>query len=290
MDINADRLVVDNTERYTAITSLHPRGRTLTIETEVGKYGEDGRIKRVKDHSQIGTFSKDDATVVTTRATLIVPKTGLSALLYMERSAGQSGATPILDQFQQAFSKIYRNHRLETETVVESEAWLEHAQLTKISAHVQGFSTDIADDEQISSVVGNLVHTLVPERGAKFLPRPLWEKLRDRKIKRSKVLGFPDDQEPDYVDVTLQSNGRTKTFELGREKRPPISYIVSKAQEEVRSLNSIRDFCLTEAVDHFERFDVEWSEGDAAGEWSRENLTQRMVANEQQVQRPTGDT
>lgn len=277
--IAPDQLVTNHLERYTSLTELVPHGRTVTVAAEVGRYGENGSVRDVVTHRKVADYGKGQAPVVVTHGVLLVPSTGTSALLYIERSSGQSGVTALLETFIRAFNLRYRDHRLRTESLVESEAWLAKANLTRVSARLTDYSTDVAEDAG-GRIVGDLAHTLVPARGARLLPRPLWEALRDKRIKRSKLLGFRDDQEVDYVDVTLEHGGQTKTFELGKEKRPPISEVVSTAGQDQKTLSWLRNHVLSQATDHFERYDVQWSETDQLGVWSEEQLSERVVAGE----------
>lgn len=270
-DLDRQSLVVSALERYSSVESVHTAGRTLTVAMEVGRFGEAGRVKNVRTHAREHEYDGQSVSAVVTSSVLVVPKTGTSALLYLERaSGGQSGMTRLLDLFESGFKDRYPEYILTNHSLIESKAWLAHAKLKRVSAVIYGHSTDMTDGAP--AVAGDLRHTLTPSRGDKYLPDSLLRALRDRKIKRASLLGFADGGEPDEVEVSLESNSRSKTFLLGREKAPNIRYVVTSAGEPAKNPSGILQFCLTEATDHFKALGVDWEYAHSVGQWSREQL------------------
>lgn len=265
------RLVLSALEKYSSIEAVHPAGRTVSVVMEVGRFGESGRVKNVRTHAEEHQYDGGSASAVTTSSVLLVPKTGTSALLYLERaSGGQTGMTRLVDLFAEEFRSRYPEYILRRESIVESDAWLQHAKLKQVSAVLHGHSTDMADGKP--AVAGDLRHTLTPSRGSAYLPDKLLSALRDRKIKRSSLLGFVVGGEPDEVEISLESGSRRKTFVLGREKAPAIRYVVTNAGERALDHNGILKFVLDEAGDHFKALGVDWEYAHSVGQWTAEDL------------------
>lgn len=261
-DITNDSLVRLDRESYAMVTDVERKNRAIVVTTEAGRFGEEGAVKNVKTHERKGDFTREDATIVTTHGVLLVPKAGNAALVFSERSAGQGGMTALLGEFIDRFNAVYPGHRMKKSAVVEQEAWLKRAKLTKVVGTVRKYNTDEATDGK-ERVVGELQHTLVPERDAKYFPRALWEKLREGSINKAKFLNFTDETELDTFDVTASDGARSKTFAVGEEKTPPMSLVVTQAGEAALKSPKILKLVLDEAAAIFKDQGIEWSEADA---------------------------
>lgn len=261
-DVTNDTLVRLDRETYAVVTDVLRKGRSVTISTESGRFGEEVSVKNVKTHELKGKFTRDDAPIVVTHGVLLVPKLGNTALVFSERSAGQGGMTALLKKFIERFHGLYPDHMIKTATVVQKDAWLKHARLTKVVGTVRKYNTDEATDSG-EHVIGELTHTLVPERDKKYFPLPIWQALRDRKINRAKFLNFAEGTELDTFDVTASDGTQKKTFEIGDEKTPPLSLVLTSAGQVAFTSEKILQRVLNEAADIFKDLGIEWSETDA---------------------------
>ena len=130
--------------------------------------------------------------------------------------------------------------------------------MTAVDAVLYGWSFDAADDG-IPADVGVLEHTLRPQRGESYLSQFLWNKIRTKEVTGGRLLGFPDDVQPDKISVQLQNSGRHKSFEVGNESTPPVSYLLSENGQAALSDQDFIAECLEYATeDIFPRVGAEW--------------------------------
>lgn len=261
-ELDPDTLVRRESESYIRLQRSKRAGRSMIFEFESGRFGEEGTIRDVQTHEQVGQFSRNNATAVITHGVLLVPKTGTSALAFSERSAGQGGMPGLLDHFVEAFNARFPDHLMKRESVVRSEAWLKMAQLTKVQGTVRKYRTDDASDTG-DDIVGDLTHTFAPTRGERFLPRRVFERLRDRKINRARFLGFDADTELDEIEVTLTDGTQSKTFQLGHEKTPSLNLVLTTGGQAAPTSRKVLNTALDEAPQIFKHYGIEWSEADA---------------------------
>lgn len=268
-ELTADSLVRAENERYATLQSKRRIGRSITVRMESGRFGEDGAIKDVTTHEQVGEFTRDNATTVVTHGVLLVPKTGTSALVFSERSAGVGGMPALVDHFVDAFNAKFTDYLMKKQSVVRTDAWLQAAELMRVEGTIRRYTTDPASDAG-DQVVGELTHTLVPPRDQKYFPRRVWEHLRDRRIDRAKFLGFAEGTEPDAVGVTVTHGGQTKRFELDHEKTPSLSLVLTTSGEPAFDESRVRNTALNEAAGIFDYYGIEWSESDAIRQEAQE--------------------
>lgn len=275
-DSDRKHLVDTDSERYNSVENMMRSGRTLTLDMTVGRFGDQGWTRNVESHQVTHEHGGDEAHTVRTRALLVVPKKGTSALLFNEHASNIGGGRAVLNLLRKAWKGRYPDWTLKFASLVESEAWLQHAQLESVTAVLYGWNSDIADTGQ-KKVIGDLRHTLEPPKGRRFFPETLWHQLRDNKIKRGKLLGFGDETEPEEVKVTLEHDNLTKTFVLGNEKTPAVRYAFADNGDPMPSTEYFRNFCLDETKELFKPLGCEWKQSWAAGAWSKEALEATMA-------------
>ncbi|WP_255788089.1 hypothetical protein [Mycobacteroides abscessus] len=283
--VTPTQLLKPSNESYASVEAIEPVGQSLTLAVEVGRYGERGSITDTKTMKPKGKFGTDDALSVVTHGVLTLPRRGTSALAFLERSNNQCGVIRLIELFKEAFQLAYPQLMLETTPVVESEAWLKHADLIRVSAFRHRKDHDISDNSALTrqqpKLLGELAHTLVPPRGAKLLPRWIYDRLVGGTLSAGELLGFSqDDEDATETEVTLKYGGKSKTFLLGRERRPSVSYPLSDHNEESLTSEQIRRFVFREemASDLYDRLGLEWTVRDTVGRWTDEQLRAKMVA------------
>lgn len=259
--ITPDSLVRRETESYARLQGRQRAGRSIVFQFESGRFGEDGKIRDVKTHKEVGEYGRNNATVVTTHGVVLVPKSGTAALVFSERSAGHGGMSSLLDQFTDTFNAKFPDHIMKRQSIVKTDAWFAAAQLTKVEGTVREYRTDVASDPG-DVVIGELTHTFGPPKGQKYLPRRILEALRDRKISRAKFLGFAEGTELDQVDVTLSDGSQSKTFELGNERTPNLNLVLTERGAAAPTSRKVLDTALDEAAEIFKHYGIEWSEAD----------------------------
>lgn len=282
VNLPPDALHDKKNESHALVLDEQHQGRSLALTIEVGRYGEKGRVVDTTTMTEKLTFESTDAIQVITHGVLLLPAKAKSALLFVERANNQSGVLKLLEQFTKHFRLCYPDHILEADAVVESEAWLHHAQLLRVSAHrhyKQQDRFDNYEDAHNESIAGELAYTLVPKAGRKWLPRWIFDGLMGGTVKASQLLSFPEDTEESETEVTLEGNGRKKTFIIGKERRPSVSWPLSDHNEEAWSLDKIRSYVFgpDRAKDVFDRFGIDWTESNTLGAWTTEEMEAKMV-------------
>lgn len=282
LEVTPDQLRKEETESHATVVGEEPIGRSLTLAVEIGRYGEKGRVVNTDTMTEKAKIDKRDAIQLVTHGVLILPKDATSALLFLERVNNQCGVVRLLDLFQARFTLLYPDLRLKTEAIVESEAWLEHAKLVKVSAFRRQKEQDRSDNYENARnpvYAGELTHALIPGPGAQALARSIFDNLRNGTLGVGEVLGFAEDDEESEAEVTLEGNGRRKTFIIGRERRPSVSYPLSSYNEDAWTAQRIRNFVFQgeRAPDLFDRLSIEWTQANTVGQWTQDELEAKMV-------------
>jgi hypothetical protein len=281
-EISPYQLQNESNESYAAVVDIEPIGRSLTLAVEVGRYGEKGRLIDTKTMAEKGRFDTDDAIQVITHGVLLVPRGANSALLFLERANNQCGVIRLLQIFTDRFHLAYPDLRLEAEAVVEGEAWLEHASLIRVSAFRRRREQDKADNYEVAhrpAFAGDIAHTLLPGPGAKSLPRWIYDGLTGGSLAVGDLLNFAEDEDESEAEVTLEGNGRRKTFIIGKERRPSVSYPLSGHNEDAWTSAEVRNFVFRHehAADLFDRIGIDWTDGNTVGAWTAADLEAKMV-------------
>lgn len=282
IEVTPHQLKNDSKESHAMVVGDEPLGRSVTLAVEVGRYGEQGRLVNTDTMAEKAKFSKQDAIQVITHGVLVLPEGAKSALLFLERANNQCGVVRLLELFRERFAVCYPDLRLESDSVVESEAWLESAQLVRVSAYRRHKLQDKADNyenAQDPKYAGELTHSLVPRPGAQALAKSIFNDLRNGTLKVGELLSFAEDDEESEAEVTLEGNGKRKTFIIGRERRPSVSYPLSNYNEDAWALQRIRNhvFAKELAGDLFDRIGVDWTYANTVGTWTDEQLGAKMV-------------
>lgn len=281
-EVTPAQLKNQSNESYAEVVDLEPIGRSLTLAVEVGRYGEKGRVIDTATMTEKTKFGATDAIQVITHGVLTLPKGGRSALLFLERANNQCGVVRLLHLFAERFNLLYPDLRLEADAVVESEAWLNQAKLVRVSAYRRHKEHDKSDNHagaQEPKYAGELTHTLVPGPGMEALARSIFDGLRNGSIKVGELLSFDEDDEESQAEVTLEGNGKRKTFVIGRERRPSVAYALSGHNEEAWSSAKIRNFVFQQeyAQDLYDRLGIDWTNANTVGTWTNEQLGAKMV-------------
>lgn len=250
-------LVRQRNETYAVVTEVARDDRVLTITFRSGRFGEDGEITDVKTGTSRGAFTKNDATTVVTHGVLLVPKAGTSALAFTERSGGFGGMSHLVETFNEKFDTSNEDHRMKRNTVVQSDAWLERAELMRVSGTIRKHKSDIATEGK-DEVLGTLKHVVVPEGKEKYFPRRVRDRLMQNKISRNKFLAFDESDSVDEIDITLGDGDQEKTFEIDDEKTPTLRLVLTGSGDAPLSAPAVTKRALSEAPDIFKYYDVEW--------------------------------
>lgn len=274
----AEALVDDEKERYLSTTNLDPKGRTLLVEMEMGWFGLDGKVRNSKSHELEHEHGAASATTTDVRFLATAPVGSPGMLVFVERVGRSAAGAHVLPLFHKAWRQRWSKDKLvmKVETLVETEAWLKKAQLEEVSGTVTGYDWghDVADNGK-PKILGQLETTLVPAGKQEFLPKFIWEGLRDKNLEASTLLGFPDGLLVDDVQVRVSADGKAKTFAIDREKQPAVSYVLSKVG--APDDEAFRNFCFGLAADLYPKVGGEWKSSDQGGNWTDEQLSAELA-------------
>lgn len=262
-----DDFVDEDTGRYASIEKLTPQGRGLLIELDAGPFGDPAKMRDVRSHAVTHAGRADEAVTLPLRTYLVVPRQGTSALLFAEHAQATSSSTLLLRLLDRAWRDRYPDSTLSPSTLLETSAWLDAAELEAVQAVKYGWSSDSVDDTT-PKTIGDLRWIFEPPKGSKYFPQRVLEGLRSRTLDRSKLLGLPQNLQPDELIVTLGLDGRSKTFVLeGGEKTPPIRHLLSDTRDPMPTSDEFVKFCQQLAPEHFKSVGVDWDTSWTRGRW-----------------------
>lgn len=272
-NLDADLLVDNEHERYVTVTELEPAGRTLFCAVEAGWYGTSGKVTNVRTHALEHEHTEDSATTRAIRFVVVAPRGAKGMLVLGERVGGTPAATRVLSLFHLALRSKFDGEKLsfKVETMVESNAWLAKAELAQVTGIVNsyGYSSDAADTGDVKEI-GRLRVELVPTGAREYLPKKVWQGLKNHNLKASEVLGLNDDLEVDNLQVKVSADGKTKTFAIEREKEPALSYLLTNRG--FPDVDAFKSFCLDHAKDLLPNVGATWNTQINSGSWTVADL------------------
>ncbi|GAA2839599.1 hypothetical protein GCM10010522_67630 [Kribbella solani] len=275
--LDRDRLVDRQREMYTALGDISPRGRTIVAEVEGGNFGTAGVTRDVDNHEIVHQRDPNMAATYHARLVVFVPRAAKHALILIERVGREVPGRRLLDLFMTAFKANYGSHMLKYESIVESDAWMQAAELDRVTGSVNQYnwSADIADASTPRGV-GRLERTLRPDGPGKHLPKSLLDLLRAKRIDAGHLLGFPDNAEPDELEVQVSAFGRSKTFVIDKEKSPRFAQVIAETGDPTPTAETVRKACVEIAPDLFRNVGVAWETRWEQGVWTPEQLKTRL--------------
>lgn len=251
------------THRYLSVDEIKEDGRCIVARLHVGAFGEHGIVKDVASHSDKYTHGASEAPTTLLRVAFVLPRASRLGVMFVEHSNRQSGGV-ILDKIKhvwrdQGHSSILT---IETDAVFRPSAWMKSAELQKVRAVTYGHESNLEDQlgGANGKVIGDMVYTLVPDEKRTFIPRKLWERLRDSSMDRAKLLGvkLPEGEDFDEIKVTLGQGGESKTFILGKEKTPAIRIQITDAAGDTARDDEFLKFCIKQCPEVFVGFSEDW--------------------------------
>jgi hypothetical protein len=270
--VDPNRLVDRTHGRYLKIERVHPAGRTVLVRTESGPFGEEGQTIDIATHQTSHRRSVNESATTMTRTLFVVPPNSTVGLFLVERQGLITGGTTIIELFKDALLAHHQSHFFPTETVVETDAWSASAGLLSITTVAYAFPVNIADGLTPTSVpAGTLRQTLEPPSGQRFLPRALWNGIRDRRIQASEFMGFQG-QDVDETIVELEKDGQKKSYALGRESQPSVRVLITLEGEPALTDTEFARRAALEARTYYTGMGLTWEDRWLTGGWSDEAL------------------
>lgn len=234
----------------------------VLVTLAVGTWGESGDVVDAFSGEKIFELQEDQAPTGPTRAVMLVPGRGETALYFSEYSNRGSGGSRLLPLFSKFWSHEIQGITMVKEPVVESEAWTQGASLLEVEVRVRGRAADIADP--IRDDVGVQSHVIRPKKNHRF-PIELLDRLRRVPTYAGDLVGLPSLPEESEVYVTIEGrNGRSKKLELYADGGPSLREVLNEADQPPLSDDVLIGRAIERASDLLARIGQEWKP-----EWNR---------------------
>lgn len=219
--------------------------RVTIVELSVGSTGETGEVVNSETGESEFQLTAEHAPTGLTRVVLLVPETGQSAFFMSETSRRGSGGTRLRRLFESYVTRQFKLIKMDSETVSEGEAWVEHANLKEVELRVEGRAVDIADGLDVE--VGAFSHIARPKRRAFFQKDLIGELARDKRAARA-VVGLPTNVGSDREDVyvTLADGARQKKFLVDGGGAPSFRLVLNQDGQSPLTDIELVDICVSQ--------------------------------------------
>lgn len=234
-------------------------GRIALLKGRIGHYGEPARIRNIDDDEIIMEHDGNLVNEPEVRLVLAVPDTHPCLQAYMVVEMIQEGSLkrPYVTALRELWNTKFPRFTLKVDNIVESESWLETAEMTKIEVKYLDQQADIADQGE-EAIAGSVTSVLKPAKG-KYFPRRALKLIRDNKKLAGRLVGrSDDDKEPDSISVTMEGSGKTKTFAIDEERTPMARWLFSDYGTPALSDDAHIRRCAEEVNDIMERVGGRW--------------------------------
>lgn len=275
--IPPDDLVDHQRGRYMKITHVTPRGRSVLVEIESGYFGTAGQTFDVATHTVSHSRSAGESATVMTRLLFTVAPDAEVGIFTSERE-GNSGAGPeLVKRFRLDLISHYPTFAFDIETVIESSAWAQGADLLAVTAVAYAVPVDLAKGVIAQpNLLGQLEQRLEPLKGQKVLPQALLTALQNRTIAASDFMGFADGQAIDDTFVTVRRDGREKTYALDKQRVPSVRVVISSDGEPPLTNQPFIAECQNEVRDYYLGMGFSWDDSWRSGKWTADQLKVAM--------------
>ncbi|MBF4590434.1 hypothetical protein [Curtobacterium sp. VKM Ac-1395] len=279
VQLDKDVLRDEQRGRYTRIEEVKANGRSVVVVANSGWYGETGQTINVRTHATEHDRKVDDSATIRTRLALTVPPGGKVGLFGVERQGNEGSGPGLIELFKRSLVSSFPTYAFDTETVLETSAWSEAAELIEVTAVSYNFTPDIADGPSAQpKPLGRLQHSIVPEKGERILPRWFWDKLRKRQLDAADFLGFGEGTSVDETIVRVEGrDGRVKSFALETERVPAIRAVLTNNGESALTETAFLRRAQDEARDYFDGMGLTWQDQWKSGQWTAEALATRLA-------------
>lgn len=269
-DRMSDPIRDDSKSRYLRVTEVHPRGRSITVVTKSGHYGEAGVTFHIETHEQTHSKSALEAATLETRTTFWAPPGAIDLVVAFEMKRGASHGGFLLDDFRRWMREHHDHFFFPSETVMEKEAWAASGELTEVSVvrhdRPLELSRGIDPDRTDERVLGRMVYTALPPKGQGAWPTRVWTGLRNGQIDAAAFLGLRRNDEASHtspdesVYVTVRRDNRQKRFELGTDGVPSIREVLTDDGQDALDLRAYHAAVDSAVRAFYEDTDRGWSD------------------------------
>ncbi|ROP49790.1 MULTISPECIES: hypothetical protein [unclassified Rathayibacter] len=271
--IPPDDLVDHQRGRYTKIAKVTPTGRSVLVEIEAGYFGTAGQTFDVATHAVSHSRSAQESATVMTRLLFTVAPGSTIGVFTSEREGLNGAGSTLVKRFRHDLVSHFPGYSFDVETVVESAAWAQGAELLAVTAVAYSVPVDLAKGVIAQpQVLGQMEQRLEPMKGQKVLPAAMLSALQKGTIKASDFLGFSDGQKIDDTFVTVSRDGRQKTYALDKERVPSVRVVVSDDGAPPLTPTPFIRKCQDEVRDYYEGMGLSWNDSWRSGTWAPESL------------------
>ncbi len=275
--IPPDDLVDRVRGRYVRITDIVASGRSVLVEIEAGYFGTAGQTFDVATHAVSHRRSAGESATIMTRLLFTVAP-GSDVGVFTSEREGNAGAGPeLVKRFRLDLISHFPAYSFDVETVIESSAWAQGAELLAVTAVAYSVPVDLAKGVVAQAqVLGQLQQRLEPMKGQKVLPAAMLTALQQGKIHASDFMGFSDGRAIDDTFVTVSRDGRKKTFALDKQRVPSIRVVISDDGAPPLTRTPFIRACQDEVRDYYQEMGFSWDESWRTGKWTPDQLKAAM--------------
>jgi hypothetical protein len=223
----------------------------------------------VSNHADQYETRDEDASTVRTRCAFLLPPGHTRGLFFTERQRHDNCGERVLDSFKgHARTLIAGKSKkgadaslvLETPTVVESEAWLEAADLEDIHIVRYEHQQDVASDSPLRGIPVTYASSIAPVKGQRALPRRLWDAFRKEPESALAYLGINEATMEDVDEVRLKVGDGTKSreFIVGRTKTPSVRILLTSPGEPALNETQLVDKIDETAHSYYQRWKLQY--------------------------------
>lgn len=254
------------------IEEVDQGGRWVLVKAESGFWGDPGNTRDVETDTVVHKRTDKHAPMQHSRLLFFLAPDSTSGVFLVEKIGSNGAGSRIVDQFKLDITGAFSKESWLTETVTESSAWSQGAQLLSVRAVSHGFPVDVGDGAIVTA--GRIEQILVPDKGlGRYLPFALFQKLRKKEVKLSEVMALPDGVDVDEGYFEVEKNGQTKKYSIDKEGVPAVRVVLNEANQDALTDTVFRNKCLDEVRDLRALEGEPWEESWRTGKWDAKSTT-----------------
>lgn len=243
--IKAQALRDDTKKISTRVLEELGTGPARLVQYSRGAYGDTGDVIDEASGEVAHSLTEDHSVPMALRCALVVPPGQSFALLFTEHDGTTSLATTIDNALRATFndleletevpgkkkgSWVKREIHLPVKTHQEPEVWRQGAELVQLRVLRKSRAGDFTVGDEHKKVNASLAESelYLPAQGKTFAA---WfnQKLFSNSLQAASFLHLDEPENVDGIEVTLENDGKRRTFMLGTERAPAYRRVLTPA-------------------------------------------------------------
>lgn len=230
----------------------------VVVKTMSGKAGEEGEVIDSSNNEVRLRLSPRDVPTSSTRAVLVCPPRGNTALWFSEYSARSSGASQLLTMFEKYWRSQNTGITMKKARLIAQEIALEDGLLTEVEVRLTRRADDRADG--VDTATGTISHKFKPSKNNRLLGR-LIDIFRDnpaRAYELVEIEDIPEDRDAE-IFVSVDIDGRHRKVQIfNQDDGVFFREELNDSTHPVLDDDQLVRFCSEESASFLERCNEEW--------------------------------